>query len=322
MASGFCKSDNSTWRKSDKRAWSERQRKDTRKERTRKETRKERKETRQERKDTRKERTRKDTRDRQGYVRPDQGKRAPFHNHGGIKGKDWFSKDWVSACCISGANPVPRAFQAAERVFASMSTAEFKARHDEEVRKQRRFVLGEATHFHTRLAELFIDADRESYIGSFLEHSTCSTRTCQKTYPFVLDDVALRSLSRPTHSPVRPSCALMTSGVILPAHVQKRGSFCIICKDGEAAEQESWEEEVAEDRDGKGVDACPGDMDAHRGDIADFQNHQEEEIAHSRIYSVGGHTCFRVRACESPNRCGRVFCDCRGWGDEALSNAE
>ena len=180
MASGFCKSDKSTWRKSDKRAWSERQRKDTRKER----------------------RTRKDTRDRQGYVRPDQGKRAPFHNHGGIKGKDWFSKDWVSACCISGANPVPRAFQAAERVFASMSTAEFKARHEVD-RKQRRFVLGEATHFHTRLAELFIDADRESYIGSFLEHSTCSTRTCQKTYPFVLDDVALRSLWRPTHSPVR-----------------------------------------------------------------------------------------------------------------------
>ena len=179
MASGFCQSDKSTWRKSDKRAWSERKRKDTRKERTRK-----------------------DTRDRQGYVRPDQGKRAPFHNHGGIKGKDWFSKDWVSACCISGANPVPRAFQAAERVFASMSTAEFKARHEED-RKQRRFVLGEATHFHTRLAELFIDADRESYIGSFLEHSKCSTRTCQKTYPFVLDDVALRSLWRPTHSPVR-----------------------------------------------------------------------------------------------------------------------
>ena len=72
-----------------------------------------------------------------------------------------------------------------------MSTAEFKARHEED-RKQRRFVLGEATHFHTRLAELFIDADRESYIGSFLEHST-----------FVLDDVALRSLWRPTHSPVR-----------------------------------------------------------------------------------------------------------------------
>ena len=168
MASGFCKSDKSTWRKSDKRAWSERKRKDTRKERQR-------------------------MRDRQGYVRPDQGKRAPFHNHGGIKGKDWFSKDWVSACCISGANPVPRAFQAAERVFASMSTAEFKARHEED-RKQRRFVLGEATHFHTRLAELFIDADRESYIGSFLEHSTCSTK---------LDDVALRSLWRPTHSPVR-----------------------------------------------------------------------------------------------------------------------
>ena len=187
MASGFCNSDKSTWRKSDKRAWSERQRKDTRKERTRKETRKEGKDTRKER------RTRKDTRDRQGYVRPDQGKRAPFHNHGGIKGKDWFSKDWVSACCISGANPVPRAFQAAELVFLSMSPAEFKARHEED-RKQRRFVLGEATHFHTRLAELFIDADRESYIGSFLEHSTCSTK---------LDDVALRSLWRPTHSPVR-----------------------------------------------------------------------------------------------------------------------
>ena len=114
----------------------------------------------------------------------------------------------------------------------------------------------------------------------------------------------------------------MTSGVILPAHVQKRGSFCIICKDGEAAEQESWEEEVAEDRDGEGVDARPGEMDVHRVDIDVSQMEidvEEEEIARSRIYFVGGRTCFRGRACESPNGCGRVFCDCTGWGGEALS---
>ena len=115
------------------------------------------------RKDTRTRKGRKQ--DRSGYVRPHKGKRAPSHHNSGVKANDWFLQGWVTGCAARGANPVPRAQAAADRLFADFSIAQFCLRYMQDRQDPR------CSGFLACLAELFIDANRESDLGKFLLHS-------------------------------------------------------------------------------------------------------------------------------------------------------